>query len=152
MNVSTKELHTMLANNPELALVGDGWDIGRNPTIAGASPRMTEHQLQTLVIEECDRRALANPAYALLYAIPNGQYRPGQRMEAGVKAGIPDLHLPIARHSRHSLYIELKISPRQQTPDQLKWQRRLRVEGHMCECIWDDVEKVMSLLEWYIER
>lgn len=57
------------------------------------------------------QRAL-RPELDLLYHIPNGGKR-GKAEAArfkteGVKPGIPDLHLPVARHGHHSLYIEIK--------------------------------------------
>ena len=42
------------------------------------------------------------------FAVPNGQYRPGQRMEAGMKAGVPDIFVPEARGGYFGLFIELK--------------------------------------------
>lgn len=47
-----------------------------------------------------------------MYAIPNGgkrNAREGARLKAqGVKAGIPDIHIPISSSDFYSLYIELK--------------------------------------------
>ena len=52
------------------------------------------------------------PELDLMYAIPNGGYRSiktAKLMKAtGVKAGIPDICLPVARHGFHALYIEMK--------------------------------------------
>ena len=49
---------------------------------------------------------------ALLYAIPNGgarSQREGGTLKAeGVRAGMPDLCLPLARGGFHALYIEMK--------------------------------------------
>lgn len=54
----------------------------------------------------------AHPELALLHAIPNGGKRiprEAARMKAGgVKAGVPDMFLPVAREGCHGLYIELK--------------------------------------------
>lgn len=48
----------------------------------------------------------------LLHHIPNGEYRPGataaKLSDMGVKAGVPDFFLPVARGEFHGLYIELK--------------------------------------------
>ena len=52
------------------------------------------------------------PELDLMYAIPNGGYRSiktAKLMKAtGVKAGIPDICLPVARKGFHALYIEMK--------------------------------------------
>ena len=48
----------------------------------------------------------------LLHHIPNGGNRDvveaRHLKQQGVKKGVPDLHLPVARGSYHSLYIEMK--------------------------------------------
>ena len=52
------------------------------------------------------------PELRLLHAIPNGGSRnPIEAVhlkQQGVKAGIPDIHLPVARGGWHGLYIEMK--------------------------------------------
>lgn len=52
------------------------------------------------------------PELALLYAIPNGGNRhiaTAMKLKAeGVRSGVPDLHLPVARQGFNSLYIEMK--------------------------------------------
>lgn len=52
------------------------------------------------------------PELRLLHSIPNGGYRDkitaGILKAEGVKAGVPDIHLPIPRGGYASLYIELK--------------------------------------------
>jgi hypothetical protein len=68
----------------------------------------SEHDLQV----ECLRwLRYAHPG-VLCYAIPNGSYKTITTARAmrdeGLKAGMPDLHIPIARGGYHSLYIEMK--------------------------------------------
>lgn len=52
------------------------------------------------------------PELDLLHHIPNGGSR--NQLEAanlkrqGVKAGVPDLCLPVARNGKHGLYVEMK--------------------------------------------
>lgn len=52
------------------------------------------------------------PELALLYAIPNGgarDVRTGKRLkDEGVRRGVPDLCLPVARGPWHGCYLELK--------------------------------------------
>lgn len=84
------------------------------------------------------------PDLALLYHIPNGGKR--NRAEAarlkrqGVKAGVPDIHLPVARGGYHGLYIELKANEKNKpTEKQSGWIRELREQGYAAEvCVgWD---------------
>ncbi|MBN2251059.1 MAG: VRR-NUC domain-containing protein [Candidatus Altiarchaeota archaeon] len=52
------------------------------------------------------------PALRYMYAVPNGGERNikvAKRLkDEGVKSGVPDLCLPIARNGHHGLYIEMK--------------------------------------------
>lgn len=142
------QLRSILRLNPDLSIMADG-TIGA--PVVYVAPKMSEFDLQTEVFRQCAIKAETNPAYNLVLAIPNGQVRPGQRIEPGLKRGVPDIAIFAARHSRHGCFIELKISPRKQEPEQLEWQRKLRIEGYICSCIWDDPQKVIDLIEWYLE-
>ncbi|MDH0640637.1 VRR-NUC domain-containing protein [Pseudomonas sp. GD03860] len=60
--------------------------------------------------------AVRHPAAAkLIYHVPNGGHRHKQvaikLKEQGVKAGVPDLVLPMARGGYFGLYIEFKAKP-----------------------------------------
>lgn len=52
------------------------------------------------------------PELRLMYHIPNGGARSkataGRLKAEGVKAGVPDICLPVSRDGYHGLYIELK--------------------------------------------
>ena len=65
------------------------------------------------------------PELALLYHIPNGGKRDAKTAtilkRQGVKAGVPDLHLPVARGGYHGLYIELKVGDNTTTKKQKDW-------------------------------
>lgn len=70
-----------------------------------------------------------------LFAIPNGGKRDGAtaaRMRAeGVKAGIPDLCLPLARGGFHGLFIELKkLSGKPPTGEQKRRMAELVDDGY----------------------
>jgi len=76
------------------------------------------------------------PELQLLYHIPNGGSR--HRLEAirlkqqGVRAGVPDLCLPVARDNCHGLYIELKrMKGGRVSPEQTAWMEALKAEGYM---------------------
>lgn len=74
------------------------------------------------------------PELDLLYHIPNGGSR--NSMEAanlkrqGVKAGVPDLCLPVARGTFHGLYIEMKYGKNKTSPLQDGWIGRLRKQHY----------------------
>lgn len=162
MSYTEKDLVRLLSGNPDLAVMGDGMISAPYEPIVKAIlgetdlPITSEHEMQCAVIAKCMELTQTNPLYELIYAIPNGGYRgksQGGKLKAeGVKAGLPDLHLPLARHGRHSLYLELKFGDNKPTEAQQWWIRRLRVEGHCVEVIWDSPDEVMATLDWYINR
>lgn len=149
------ELRRLLDLNPDLVIVGNERGETVRRVERAPVPKLTEHDLQCAVIAECDRRAILRPEYGLILHIPNGEYRTkataGRLKAMGVRAGILDFLLPIARHGYHSLWIETKITPNKPTAAQLEWIRRLQMEGHRCRVIWDSFDEVMAELEWYIE-
>jgi dienelactone hydrolase len=77
-------------------------------TLAAAS----EHHEQKTLKEWVDLNSGTYPELRALYAIPNGGHRhpaTAVKMQAeGVKPGIPDLCLAVARGGYHALYIEMK--------------------------------------------
>jgi hypothetical protein len=184
MTYTTKDLDALLKSNPDLAVIPDrprpaidernmllsdyavqhGGYVAAKELADGASapiPVLNEHDMQVAVIEECQRRALMNPLYELIFAIPNGGYRHprvGAMLKAeGLKKGIPDLFCAVGRQgapgvrAKHGLFLELKISPNQLSPEQSWWVRRLRLEDYVVEVIHDDPAKAIATLQWWIE-
>ncbi len=72
----------------------------------------TEHDEQCALFAWAERQSAAIPELALLFAVPNGGARnivtAARLKEEGVKPGVPDLCLPVARQGCHGLFIELK--------------------------------------------
>lgn len=70
----------------------------------------------------------------LLYAVPNGLHTSGHQAfkakAAGLRAGIPDLHLPVARGGFHGLWVELKTPSGRTSPAQHETLKQLEYEGH----------------------
>lgn len=75
-----------------------------------------------------------HPSLELLYHIPNGGKR--DKAEAarlkreGVKAGVPNLCLPMAQDRYYDLYIELKAGKNTATPLQRQWITALSREDY----------------------
>lgn len=89
----------------------------------------------------------AMPELALLFAIPNGGERNkivAARMKAeGVKTGVPDVMLPVARGGFHGLFVEIKRPDSETTTkggakrrkggttdEQDDWIAKLRAQGY----------------------
>lgn len=91
------------------------------------------------------------PELRLLYHIPNGGSR--HKLEAvklraeGVKAGVPDLCLPVARGNYHGLYIELKrLKGGRASEYQKQWLKDLNEQGYMAVicCGWEDAAQTIK--------
>lgn len=97
------------------------------------------------------------PALDLLYHIPNGGKRNASEAahlkRQGVKAGVPDLCLPVARGKYHGLYIELKYGRNKPSSNQTYWICALRAQGYAAEVCYgwqqaaDVIEKYLKLEE-----
>src|SRR5699024_2367061 len=79
---------------------------------------------QTFFQEEADATG-THPDLRLMYHVPNEgkrSARQGARMRAeGLRAGVPDICLPVPRGGYSALYIELKAGRNKPTDDQLAW-------------------------------
>lgn len=112
---------------------------------------LTESQEQQLLFEWAALSAGRWPELALLYHIPNGGSRSkseaGRFKAEGVKAGVPDICLPVARGGYHGLYIELKrVKGGRVSTAQQGWIAALREQGYYaCVCKgWDDAAHVIK--------
>ena len=96
----------------------------------------------------------ATPELDMLYHIPNGGTR--NKIEAanfkrqGVRAGVPDLCLPVACGNYHGLYIELKYGKNTPTKKQKDWLQRLRAQGYAAEVCYG-WEQAKHVLEKYLK-
>lgn len=160
--MTERELLETLRNNPDLAVIDQmrhgivgAFQIPESVLRGQPQPKLSEHDLQAAVIAECDRRAILRPEYGLIFAIPNGGARHpavAAKLKAeGVKAGVPDLFLPVARHGYHGMFIELKVGDNKPSQVQLDMIRNLIAERYFCKAIWDSVDAVMDWLVWYLE-
>lgn len=95
----------------------------------------TENQEQAALFEWASRMEGRHPELRLLMAIPNGGYRTARTaailQKTGVKPGVPDICLPVARGGYNSLYIELKrVKGGVVSAKQKVWLERLKSYGN----------------------
>ena len=116
----------------------------------------TESEEQQALFEWAQRLCFRYPELALLYHIPNEGKRSkstGRKMKKeGMKSGIPDIHLPVAKGKYHSLYIELKRRKGSSTSQAQKtWLQLLGKYGNKAvRCYgWEEAAKV---IENYLEE
>lgn len=92
--------------------------------------------MQTEIIYWAGLVSMTCPELALIYHVPNeGKRSPqyGSMMKkAGLKSGVPDLFLPVAKKKFHGLYIELKDGHKKPTKNQLWWLEHLAKQGYRC--------------------
>lgn len=86
----------------------------------------TEHNEQCLVVQWAAANEYRWPELRTLHAVQNwaGVKSPregARRKKEGIKSGMPDLHLPVARGPWHSLYIEMKRRVPRMTAKGLRW-------------------------------
>ena len=91
------------------------------------------------------------PELRMLFHIPNGGSRgkaeAGRFRAMGVKPGVPDLCLPIAKAGKHGLYIELKRSKGGRvSEEQAAWITELRARGYAAEVCrgWEEAARVIE--------
>lgn len=109
-----------------------------------------EHREQAALMTWAAYAAIDRPELGLLYANANGGARSpvtGARMKAeGVKAGVPDLFLPVARCGYHGLYIEMKRRKGGHvSPEQKWWLDRLNEQGFLTRVCrgYDEATRVL---------
>lgn len=135
----------------------------RAPKLKLTAPAPTEHREQADVVRWANEMVQWKkwPELGGLYAIPNGvklagDYRSraisGARLRAeGLRSGIPDLCLPIARRGFHALYIEMKSNRKgaEEGPLQGEWRRFLNSHGNHAVVCYGAREAIDKLI-WYV--
>ena len=108
---------------------------------------------QITLIEWCEAMRGKYPELDLIHHIPNeGKRSPiagANLVKMGLKKGVPDLFLPVARGKWHGLYIEMKAKDKTPTVAQNQWLCKLRVQGYRCVVAWS-FEFARDFIEWYL--
>jgi hypothetical protein len=91
---------------------------------------LSEHQEQVLLFQW----AAFYPELRWMFAVPNGGDRHpavAAKLKAeGVKRGVLDVWLPIARQGFHGLVIEMKVKGNDLSKEQREWKTRLEANGY----------------------
>ena len=108
------------------------------PSPKGKAEEATEEEEQIALFEWAARMTGKMPELEWLYHIPNGGSRgpaeAGRFRAMGVRRGVPDVALDVARGGYHGLRIEMKRARGGKTsPDQDRWIDHLRAEGSRAE-------------------
>jgi hypothetical protein len=125
-----------------------------SPVTARAKPMDREGQEQAALMREIELRYPV--VFELIYHVPNGGHRhikvAVKLKEQGVKAGVPDLVLPMARGGYFGLYIEFKATPpfdAAVSPSQDSYIHALTEQGYLaivCRGHFDAMEQLRAYL------
>lgn len=89
---------------------------------------------QRLLITWCRFHEERHTELKLIFHVPNGGLRSkseAKRFKAcGVKSGVPDLFLPVARNGSNGLFIELKTEKGKVSKEQKFWIDELNKQGY----------------------
>jgi hypothetical protein len=129
---------------------------------AGLLP--SEHDEQATVVDWANHHTGKYPELELLYAIPNGGGRgkpfitkSGEKRppllairlkEEGLKTGIPDLCLPVARGGYHACYIEMKRQDGTLSDEQRRVQQLLARNGNYVTTCYNASQAILVLTEY----
>lgn len=118
---------------------------------------MTEAQHQKAVFDWSRQPRIRSkyPELALLFHIKN-ETKEGATQVAidraqGVKKGVPDLFLPVARGSYHGLFIEMKTDKGRTSTAQDWWIDNLRKQFYYC-VVCHGWESAVETLEEYLNH
>lgn len=114
----------------------------------------SEHEEQVSVFEWAELAAGRWPELRLMFAIPNGGARHivvARKLKAeGVRAGVPDIFLPVSRGGFFGLFIEMKrVKGGRVSEDQEPWCDKLRNQGYAVE-VCRGAAEATKVLVWYM--
>lgn len=112
----------------------------------------TQHQIRVIKWSQQPSIRQKWPELKLLYHTPNetlDAIERKQKLMMGMKPGVPDLFLPVARGGWYGLYIEMKTECGRASSDQKWWLEQLETQGYCCT-VCRGWEAAVHVLEWYL--
>ncbi len=165
MGISESEYRAMLAGNPELVADDPGVVTAAQleRAVMQGSRTPTEHDEQVALFQWAEANEAQYAELALLFAVPNGGYRPmataAQLKAEGVRAGVPDIFLACARGGNggkvyHGMFLELKRASHTNhaTPAQKEWIERLRNYGYAAVICYGAAEAINAIMAYLTQE
>lgn len=116
--------------------------------------KTTESQEQIALFEWSAIMEYKYPELKLMFHVPNGGLRnkvvAAKLKLEGVKSGVPDVVLPVARNGFYGLYIELKAKGGKLSDNQLWWIAATRNQGYL-SVICYGWEQAKDVIEMYLK-
>lgn len=114
--------------------------------------KQSEHEIQKALINCLRSYEYKYPHLRYLFAIPNGSKRDigtAMKLKAeGVKAGVPDLFLPIPSGDYHGMFIEMKVKPNKPNPAQEQYLSFLEGKGYKVLLAYSTDEALKEILNY----
>jgi len=120
---------------------------------------VSEHDEQAAVIDWARRHEMRHPELYWLHSSLNGIVIPAppatrariiNHMKAeGMRKGVPDLSLPLARRGFHGMYIEMKAENGKLTPEQKDFMAYAEAAGYL-DSVCFSADDAIDQLKWYI--
>ncbi len=112
----------------------------------------SEDSEQERVVAWARMYEISHPVMKLLHHVPNE----GKRTEAygakmvrmGVKAGVPDLVLPVPRGKYHGLYVEMKYNLGVLRASQVEWLEALSQQGYYTAVCYGALEAIQVIRDY----
>lgn len=108
-----------------------------------------------MLFQWAEFQSLKYPALRLMFHVPNGGSR--NLIEAknlkkmGVRAGVPDIFLPVARGGFHGLFIEMKRADGGRlSGSQAEYIQKLRMQGYQA-VVCKGFDSAVSVITAYLE-
>ena len=124
-------------------------DMRCGPTPEQIAKPGTEAAHQTALFAWAALHVFQWPELAWMFAVPNGGTR--DKIEAGflkaqgVRSGVPDIFLPVARRGMHGLFIEMKAKKGIVSPEQKIFGENMKKQGYVCEICygWEEARDLI---------
>ena len=98
---------------------------------------------QIAVVDWCDAKSIP-----IWHNVNEGKrsYAMGRKLvRAGLRRGVPDLQIPLARGAYHGLFIEMKYGRNKTTPEQDYWLGLLSKNGYAVKVAYTADEAIKSI-------
>jgi hypothetical protein len=114
----------------------------------------SEAETQMMLFRWAEYEKARYPELELMFHVPNGGSR--NAFEAknlklqGVKAGVPDIILPVAKGFYHGLFVELKVGKNKTSQLQEEWLDKLKGAGYKTALCYG-FDETVSVIKSYLE-
>jgi hypothetical protein len=109
-----------------------------------------EHEYQVEVIKWTRKHAGIFPGVEGIYSVPNGAHvspqERGRLIREGMKKGVSDLELPVAKGGYFGLYIEMKCKGGTTSKDQIAFGEFVTNQGYLFKVCWSAEEAIADLI------